>query len=196
MKTINIVLFDDFTTLDALGPAEVFSKLDKLYALDYCSREGGLIESSTRIRMQTKGMDEISRSDILLIPGGFGARRLVDDRDFLDRIRRLAEMSEHVLCVCTGSALLARTGLLDGRKATSNKLSWDWVVAQCGNVDWVRKARWIVDGKYRTSSGITAGIDMSLGYLRDMIGQDVAAKIARVLEYRWNEDETFDPFSE
>lgn len=196
MKTINIVLFDDFTTLDALGPAEVFSKLDKLYTLDYCSREGGLIESSTRIRMQTKGMDEISRSDILLIPGGFGARRLVDDRDFLDRIRRLAEMSEHVLCVCTGSALLARTGLLDGRKATSNKLSWDWVVAQCGNVDWVRKARWIVDGKYRTSSGITAGIDMSLGYLRDMIGQDVAAKIARVLEYRWNEDETFDPFSE
>ena len=133
---------------------------------------------------------------MLLIPGGFGARTLVEDRSFLEALKRCAEKSRFVLCVCTGSALLARTGLLDGRRATSNKMAWPWVIAQRQEVQWVKKARWVVDGEFYTSSGITAGIDMALGFVADQIGVGVAKKISAALEYVWNQDKDEDPFSE
>ena len=75
-------------------------------------------------------------------------------------------------------------------------MSWDWVIDQNNKVKWIKKARWIVDGKYYTSSGITAGIDMSLGFVSDTISRDVAKKISNALEYVWNENKDLDPFSE
>ena len=194
MKSINVILFDNFTTLDALGPAEVLSKLSNLYELRYYSLSGGLVSSSTSVGIMTEKLERIGLPDILLIPGGWGTRTLTNDVAFIEQLKDLANRSERVLCVCTGSALLARTGLLDGRNATSNKFSWEWVVAQSGKVNWVKKARWIVDGKYYTSSGITAGIDMALGFVSDTAGIDAARKIAAALEYVWNEDRDNDPF--
>jgi transcriptional regulator GlxA family with amidase domain len=195
MKAINIILFNDFTTLDALGPAEVFSKINQVYTINYYSIDGGLISSSTHTKIETQRMEDILQNDIMLIPGGWGARQRVSDDVFIDHLRKIAEKSDYVLCVCTGSALLAKTGLLDNRKATSNKLSWEWVVAQNEKVNWIKKARWVVDGKYYTSSGITAGIDMSLGFISDHMGDEVARKVSHVLEYLWNENKEEDPFS-
>ena len=196
MKQINIILFDNFTTLDALGPAEVFSKLDKIYDIKYYSSEGGLIISSTKNKIQTERMDEIKQKDIVIIPGGWGTRQLVNDNDFIQKLGEIASESEYVLCICTGSVLLSKTGLLDDRKATSNKISWEWVINQNKKVKWIKKARWVVDGKYYTSSGITAGIDMSLGFIKDKINYETAKKISNGLEYLWNEDKNNDPFSE
>jgi len=141
-------------------------------------------------------MDEIQQKDIIVIPGGWGTRKLVSDTDFIRKLGSLASECEYVLCVCTGSALLSKTGLLDDRKATSNKISWEWVVNQNNNVKWIKKARWVVDGKYYTSSGVTAGIDMALGFIRDTISYEAAKKISSGLEYVWNEDKNHDPFSD
>jgi len=195
MKAINIILFNDFTTLDALGPAEVFSKINQVYTINYYSIDGGLISSSIHTKIETQRMEDILQNDIMLIPGGWGARQRVSDDVFIDHLRKIAEKSDYVLCVCTGSVLLAKTGLLNNRKATSNKLSWEWVIAQNEKVNWIKKARWVVDGKYYTSSGITAGIDMSLGFISDHMGYEVARKVSHVLEYLWNENKEEDPFS-
>jgi putative intracellular protease/amidase len=196
LKQINIILFDNFTTLDALGPAEVFSKLDKIYDIKYYSNKGGLVTSSTKNKIKTERMDEIKQKDIVIIPGGWGTRQLVNDDNFIRKLGETASESEYVLCICTGSALLSKTGLLDNRKATSNKISWEWVISQNNKVKWIKKARWVVDGKYYTSSGITAGIDMSLGFINDKISYEAAKKISNALEYLWNEDKNIDPFSE
>jgi putative intracellular protease/amidase len=130
-----------------------------------------------------------------LIPGGFGTRKLVDDNKFISSLKNIAEKSNIVLTVCTGSALLAKTGLLKNIKATSNKMSFDWVVSQDSDVKWIRKARWVVDGKYYSSSGITAGIDMALGFINDMFNIEVADKISHALEYIWNNNSEEDHFA-
>ena len=194
MQHIHVLLFDGFTTLDALGPTEVLSKLEAQFGISYHSRDGGLVTSSTGARVDTRPVESVLAQDILLVPGGFGTRGLVEDAAFLDLLRELVEKAGTVLSVCTGSALLARAGVLDGWEATSNKLAWDWVVSQGPRVRWIRKARWVVDGKFWTSSGITAGIDLALGFVADRIRPEVARKVAGALEHVWNEDGTEDPF--
>jgi len=97
--------------------------------------------------------------------------------------------------VCTGSALLARTGVMDGRPATSNKVAWDWVVKQGPRVRWQRKARWVDDGDLVTSSGVSAGIDMALSVVARLHGTDMARQAARFMEYVWHESAEDDPFA-
>jgi transcriptional regulator GlxA family with amidase domain len=110
-------------------------------------------------------------------------------------LKEAAENACHVLTVCTGSALLASTGLLKNRRATSNKLAYDWVISQDSDVLWQRKARWTVDGKYYTSSGVSAGIDMAFGFLCDMHGEAAASEIAHRIEYVRNPDRKMDLFA-
>jgi transcriptional regulator GlxA family with amidase domain len=89
---------------------------------------------------------------------------------------------------------LARTGLLDGKNATSNKIAFDWVMTNGKKVNWIRKARWIVDGKYYTSSGVSAGMDMTLDFLKVRHGIILARQVAEQIEYGWTEDGSSDPF--
>lgn len=188
------MLFHDFETLDAFGPVEIFSRIDE-YRLRFLSAESGMIQSRQGTAIATESVDEADHTGILLVPGGQGTRSLVNDTGFTDKLRLVAERSAYCLTVCTGSALLARTGLLDGRKATSNKRAFDWVRSVNANVDWVSCARWVVDGKFYTSSGVSAGMDMSLGFIRDRFGNDTAEKIADGIEYLWNSDKESDPFT-
>jgi putative intracellular protease/amidase len=194
MKNINVVLFDVFTFLDVFGPVEVFVHLDKHFKVDFFSKKGGKVITNPETGIETKSFQEIAHNDILLIPGGFGTRTLVDDKDFIDQLKVLAEKSEYVLTVCTGSALLAKTGLLNEHKATSNKLAFEWVIKQGPQVKWIRKARWVFDGKYYTSSGVSAGIDMALGFVCDTISNDAARQVSKFLEYNWKNDRDNDQF--
>jgi transcriptional regulator GlxA family with amidase domain len=101
-----------------------------------------------------------------------------------------------VSSVCTGAALLARAGLLDGRRATSNKLSFKWVTEQGPAVEWIlRQARWVEDGKFATSSGVSAGIDMTLALIAKLAGAESAERIAIRMEYEWHRDPSWDPFA-
>jgi putative intracellular protease/amidase len=195
MKCINILLFENFTMLDALGPAEVFSRLPQEFRLAYVSVEGGAVSGSTGFSIMTRPLAEIEANDILLVPGGFSTRQLVADADFIARLAQLADAHASVLAVCTGAALLAVAGVLKHRRATSNKKAWDWVVQLDTDVLWQRRARWLHDDKYYTSSGVAAGIDMSLGFIADQLGLETARQIGHAMEYVWNEDSRHDPFA-
>lgn len=195
MKSINVILFDDFTALDVFGAVEVFSRLKDEYEINYFSINGGFVKNSINAQISSQKFSEIKSHDILLIPGGFGTRNLVGDEEFIENLKELANKSEFVLTVCTGSVLLAKTGLLNGLSATSNKSSWQWVVAQSSKVNWIKKARWTTDGKFYASSGVAAGIDMALAFVADIHGRDRACEIAKAMEYVWKEDKNDDLFA-
>ena len=98
------------------------------------------------------------------------------------------------MSVCSGSAILAKAGLLDGRRATSNKQFFSLATAQSEKVKWIEKARWVEDGKMATSSGVSAGIDMALAVIARLYGQERAEQIAASTEYEWHQDAAWDPF--
>lgn len=187
MKALNVLLFEGFTTMDALGPAEALSRaLDdgrKCYEIEYFSATGGLVGSSTGAKIWTRKLDEMVKFDILLVPGGFAVRELAHESGFIAILDELARRHEYVITACTGSVLLAKTGLLDGMEATSNKLSWRWATSEALNVRWIRAARWCVSEKFYTSSGVSAGIDAALGFIADMHGRNEAQRIAWAMEY-------------
>jgi len=195
MKSFNIVLFDGFETLDVFGPAEVIGQLRNEYSLKFHSINGGIIKSSQHVPVDTLPFSEVESSGILLIPGGFGTRVLVNDSNFIEQLKLFAGKAPYVLTVCTGSALLAKTNLLNGMKATSNKKSFEWACSNGTEVNWIKRARWVKDGKFYTSSGVSAGIDMTLGFVRDFHGIENALTIASFMEYVWNSDMDNDPFA-
>ena len=195
MYTITALVFDDFETLDLFGPIEMFGRLPEYYRLQFASMTGGIIRSKHGVAMETVAVTELAyQSDIVLIVGGMGTRELVDNPAFLRTLSALANQADWVLSVCTGSALLAKSGVLDGRRATSNKLAWQWVIAQSEQINWIQQARWVVDGKFYTSSGVSAGMDMALGFIADRHSIDTARQIASQVEYRWQENRTIDDF--
>ena len=198
MRAVNVLLFDGFTAMDALGPAEVLSRARegerKCYEIEYFSATGGLVGSSASAKIWTRKLSEIAKFDVLLVPGGFAVRELAYDGEFIAILGELAGRHDHVIAVCTGSVLLAKTGLLDGMEATSNKLSWQWATSEAPSVRWMRAARWCVSGKFYTGSGVSAGIDEALGFIADMHGRDEAQRIARAMEYVWNSDKNAELF--
>jgi transcriptional regulator GlxA family with amidase domain len=194
---VGVLLFENFETLDVFGPVELIGRLRDFYSIRFYSLSGGLIKNGHGVSILTEKIEPgLSDIETFLIPGGSGTRKEVDNGLLVDWIRKIAIASKYVLTVCTGSALLARTGLLDNRKATSNKRAFEWVVGQGKNVHWIRHARWTVDGKYYTSSGVSAGMDMALGFLSDRHGAEFAKKVAFEIEYNWVEEKDNDSFSD
>ena len=193
---VGVLLFEDFETLDVFGPVEIFGRLKEHYEIRFYSMKGGLVGNSHGVSIHTEALNSIKNSHrIFLIPGGYGTRKEVNNKELIDQITVIAERSDFVLTVCTGSALLARTGLLDNKLATSNKRAFDWVISQGERVNWIRESRWTVDGKYYTSSGVSAGMDMTLGFLNERHGYEFAKKVAMEIEYNWQEEKDLDPFA-
>ena len=192
---ISIILYSDFETLDVFGPVEIFGKVPD-WKMQFYSRDGGLISNRDGVQIATESFNTMPESEIdtLFIPGGTGARTLILEADYINQLKQLAQKSRYVLTVCTGSALLAKSGLLDGKRATSNKLSFEWVKTSSLQTQWIEKARWVTDGKYYTSSGISAGMDMALAFVQDRAGETVARQIATRIEYRWQQDSQQDEF--
>ena len=192
---ISIILYSDFETLDVFGPVEIFGKVPD-WKMQFYSRDGGLISNRDGVQIATESFNTMPQSEIdtLFIPGGTGARTLILEADYINQLKQLAQKSRYVLTVCTGSALLAKSGLLDGKRATSNKLSFEWVKTSSLQTQWIEKARWVTDGKYYTSSGISAGMDMALAFVQDRAGETVARQIATRIEYRWQQDSQQDEF--
>jgi transcriptional regulator GlxA family with amidase domain len=187
-ERIQILCFDQFETLDVFGPVEIFGSIPECYDVRLVSMEGGWIESAQHVKVQTTACkSDGEKSHVLLVPGGYGTRTLVNLPEFLSFLSEMADTAEYLLGVCTGSALLARAGLLDGKKATSNKMAFEWVKTQSSRVDWIENARWVVDGNCYTSSGVSAGMDMALGFISDRLGIPVAEDICRMTEYCWNQ---------
>jgi transcriptional regulator GlxA family with amidase domain len=197
-KTIGFVLFRGFELLDVFGPAEAYGIHDNegAFRLVMVAEQGGPVQSAQGPSAVAEyGFADCPRLDILLVPGGIGTRREVDNPALISWLQARAREAELVTSVCTGAGLLARAGLLDGLRATSNKRSLDWVMTQGPKVKWVPEARWVEDGKFATSSGVSAGIDMALAIIARLRGKDVAEKVAIAMEYEWHRDPSWDPFA-
>ena len=193
---IGAVLFPGFELLDIYGPLEMLGLLGDRVSITMIAEEAGAVASSAGVKgFADLPLSEAAGFDLLLVPGGMGTRRLVENQKFLDLLLTAADKCPLVASICTGSALLAKTGLLDGLEATSNKIAFDWVKQQGPAVHWIREARWVEAGRFFTSSGISAGIDMTLGLISHLYGREVSLDVARRAEYLWNEDRSEDPFS-
>lgn len=205
IRRVAVVLFDGFTVLDAYGPIQAYSAcrrprpdgtLLRFYQIFTLGDKPGPVRSGEGPATQIDhAFADAPPWDILVVPGGFGTRTAVNNETFLKQLELASARSAITTTVCTGSALLARTGRLDDRPATSNKIAWDWVVKQGPRVRWQRRARWVDDGDVLTSSGVSAGTDMTLALIARLNGRDSAVAAARNMEYLWNEDASNDPFA-
>lgn len=196
MQTLGTLLFDGFELLDVFGPLEILGHMRDELRIVLVGPAAGPVASAQGARaVADVGRDECDPLDVLLVPGGRGTRTGVEDAALVAWIRARADAASVVMSVCTGSGLLARAGVLDGRRATSNKRAFDWAVAQGPNVEWIRRARWVHDGKFWTSSGVSAGIDMTFAFVADRHGRDAADDAARRVEYEWHRDPDDDPFA-
>ena len=205
VKHVAVVLFEGFTVLDVYGPVQAFASCrvtrpdgsrQRFFEIFTMADRTGAIKSgegpSTHADYTFAGAPPY---DILLVPGGFGTRTAVDDAGFMERLAAASRRAPVTASVCTGAALLARAGLMDGRPATSNKIAWDWVVQQGPTVLWKRRARWVDDGDLVTSSGVSAGTDMALALIARLHGREMALTAARNMEYVWHERPDDDPFA-
>lgn len=196
MWTVGALVYPNFELLDLYGPLEFLGWNASAFEIVLIGPARGPVASN----MGPSAIAELefrdcSRFDILLVPGGWGRSIPVDTDALVPWLGDAATRSDQVLTVCTGSALLALTGFLDGRPATTNKALFAWVVEKRPQVLWQPRARWVQDGRLFTSSGVSAGMDMTLAALADRIGAAAAADIARGCEYRWHGDPADDPFA-
>lgn len=198
MRTLGAVLFERFELLDVFGPLEAWGTLaatGQCKITTVAERSGAITSAQGPKAIAEFGFADCPHLDIILIPGGMGTRKEVSNRALVDWVKVRAEKAEVVSTVCTGTAILAHTGLLDGRRATTNKSAFKWVAEQSAKVNWVRQARWVEDGKYATSSGVSAGIDMALAMMARLYSTETAEKIAIEMEYEWHRDASWDPFA-
>ena len=194
--TVAVVLFEEFELLDVFGPLEMFGSLPEQFDIVLTAEKGEAVTS----RQGPKSVidyrfENCPAFDILLVPGGPGTRREVDNPALLAWLQSRAQVAQFVTSVCTGSALLARAGLLDGRRATTNKAAFEWVVSLSETVNWQKQARWVEDEHVFTSSGVSAGIDMSLALIARLSGEETAEQVATSAEYERHRDPSWDPFA-
>lgn len=196
LMTIAVVLFEGFELLDVFGPLEMFGNYPENFKIVMVAENTGFVASAQgpQSKVEKVFSDDI-QYDILLVPGGQGTRVEVNNTILLNWLIEQAKLAEYVTSVCTGSAILAKAGLLDGLRATGNKMNFSFVMSQGPKVDWVKEARWVEHDKFFTSSGVSAGMDMSLGLIEKVLGKEAAKQSAIWAEYDWHEDSGWDPFA-
>ncbi|KAH7075866.1 class I glutamine amidotransferase-like protein, partial [Paraphoma chrysanthemicola] len=131
--------------------------------------------------------------EVLLVPGGGGTRQLLPEE--IAFVKHIYPKLKYIISVCTGSTILSRSGILDGRNATTNKRAWPWAVTQGPKVNWIPTARWTEDGNIFTSSGISAGIDVAYAFISRVYGEDVAHYLSLSAEYDRETDMHHDPYA-
>lgn len=194
-RTLGIVLYQGFELLDVCGPAEMFGNVGKQLKVVMVAAEKGPVASTQGAKLVADfGFDDCPALDLLLVPGGFGTFQQLGNEKLLSWLRERAKTAEITMSVCSGSAILAKAGLLDGRRATSNKQYFSLATQQGPKVQWVKKARWVDDGDRVTSSGVSAGIDMALAVIARLYGKEAAERLAEGTEYTWHRDADNDPF--
>ena len=194
---VGILIFDNVEVLDFAGPFEVFSRTRTVPGPESRRSDDSapfrvLTVAKTRepvtatgglVVVPEFGFADVPRIDLLVVPGGFGTRPLLQDEETLEWIRRTAVAAQRVTSVCTGALLLGKLGLLDGKRATTHWAALDLLesVAPAAKVD--REQRVIDDGIV-TSAGVASGIDMAFYIVESLCGQAVADETARYIEYR------------
>ena len=190
-RTVAVFIFDEVEVLDFAGPFEVFSVSGRdatptPFRVFTCAEQLASVSARNGlVVMPTFGFTDCPPADVLVIPGGWGTRALMERQPVLDWIRSMAAQAEIVLSVCTGSLLLARAGLLTGLKATTHHGAMDRLAAEAPGTALVPDARFVDNGRIITAAGISAGMDASLHVVTRLLGIDVARDTAAYMEYEW-----------
>jgi transcriptional regulator GlxA family with amidase domain len=186
--SVGLVIFDEVEELDFVGPWEVLTMAGKAAKLPIACR---LVARSPDPVTCAKGMRVLpdatfagcGKFDVILVPGGQGTRRLVDDRETLDFVAAQGASARWVTSVCTGSAVLGAAGLIGKRRATTHWAAFDFLASQAPEAEIVRDARVVEDGNLMTSAGVSAGIDMALTLLGRLFGPRAALGVQKGMEY-------------
>jgi transcriptional regulator GlxA family with amidase domain len=195
-KRVVILLFDDVEVLDFCGPYEVFTATrlseprrredPSPFQVYLVAQVKHVIRASGGL--PDHGFQDCPSPDILVVPGGWGTRKEIDNEVLIDWIAAMSDRVETLTSVCTGSMLLGRTGLLDGRHATTHWRSLDWMRESFPNTVVEDQLHVVEDGDLVTSAGISAGIDMALRVVARYHGEQVARATARHMEYPFPDD--------
>jgi transcriptional regulator GlxA family with amidase domain len=195
-RIVLVSLFDDVDTLDFCGPLEVFSITGQRATGPVPFTVTTVAERRQPPITTRSGLSvtpyytyrNVLQADILIVPGGMGARHERTNPATLEFIQRQAENAELIVSVCTGALLLGAAGLLDGLKATTHHNAFDELAEAAPLCTIVRDQRYVDNGRIITSAGITAGIDTSLYIVQRLLGAAIAQETARHMEYDWQPD--------
>lgn len=212
---IGILVFDDFEPIDVWGFVEAFSisrfigtgyfsdppyPFEVVLISNQCKPDAGgatpaPVKSSNGPRVAPDYFrdEALEREiDLLMIPGGGGTRVLLAEGEersaLLQWVRSMDEKVAVMASVCTGAAILAAAGLLDGKPATTNHAAFGWVSGFGARVQWDNVSRWVDAGRYVTSAGVSAGTDMGFYLVKRLAGRAVAEVAAKSAEYDWHRD--------
>lgn len=197
---VGILIFNQVEVLDFCGPFEVFS-VASIVATDVLklrdtppfgvftiAEKPGIIKARGNLLVQPHfTIHDHPPLDLLIVPGGQGTRQEVNNSVLIDWIAKVAQETRLNTSVCTGSFLLGKAGLLEGRKVTTHWASLDRMAESFPQVNVQRGVRWVDEGQVVTSAGISAGIDMSLHLVERILGRDIAEATAKQMEYSWDE---------
>jgi len=178
---VAVLLYDRFTALDAVGPYDVLGRIPGAQ-VTFVAAEPGPVRTEQRslALVADAPMREYPHPDIVVVPGGFGTRDLLEDEEILGWLREAHEQTKWTTSVCTGSLLLAAAGILDGLEATTHWLARDELAA-LGAVP--VPDRVVRQGKIVTAAGVSSGIDMALHLAALEAGDTVAQAIQLGIEY-------------
>jgi len=188
-RTVAILVFDDVEVLDFAGPFEVFAVTDALqkstaFRVLTVAPAAGPIRARNGLRVVPDfALGDCPAPQVLIVPGGLGTRPLLSHGVLIDWIRNASRAAEVTMSVCTGSLLLAKAGLLDGRRATTHHLAVDALRGLAPRAVVEPGARFHDTGDVVTAAGISAGIDASLHLVGRILGETAAAATAAYMEY-------------
>ncbi|MFG2292649.1 DJ-1/PfpI family protein [Streptomyces sp. NPDC048603] len=178
---IAILLYDRFTSLDAVGPSDTLGYMPGAEIVFVAERPGPVHNDSGALAIVAdKALDEVTRPDIVVVPGGPGQSDQMENTVLLDWLRAVDVTSTWTTSVCTGSLLLAAAGLLEGRRAASHWLALE-ELRKYGAEPTAERV--VTDGKYVTAAGVSSGIDMGLTLVGRIAGDRVAQSVQLLTEY-------------
>lgn len=182
--TVGLVLFEGAEELDWAGPWEVFTTAGLNGAVKAVTiAESSPITSANGLRVLVDhDLDDAPHLDVVMVPGGFATREQVDNVRLITWLRERCAQATWVTSVCTGAMLLEAAGQLDGRKATTHWAALD-ELGQRSDVSVVRGERYVVDGNVATAAGVSAGIDLSLWLVGEILGEETGQTTALFMEY-------------
>ena len=197
-KQTGIVVFEDVEVLDFCGPFEVFSvaRLNEQKRREEPSpfnvflvaeARGPLAAAGGMKVLPDHGLDDCPALDILVVPGGWGTRKEMNNGRLLGWIADRSRQVQILASVCTGALLLGKAGLLDGRRATTHWRSLDWMQGLFPKTHVEKQLHFVEDGDLFTSAGISAGIDMALKVVARCYGDAIARATAKHMEYPFPE---------
>ncbi|MTV50868.1 DJ-1/PfpI family protein [Heliobacillus mobilis] len=190
-RQIGIFLFDEVEVLDFAGPFEVLSLTTiagtdiRPFKVKTVSEKGTSISARNGLKIQPDySFENAPKFDILIVPGGYGAEEIeIHKPNVITWLQKQEERVELICSVCTGAFLLAKAGILDGKKATTHWMDIDRLEAEFPNILVIRDVKYVDEGSVITSSGISAGINMSFYMVQKLLGNEVAQATAKRMEF-------------